>query len=257
MSHNISDLCGKRISLHELEFDYNDFVGIEQELENIPKSAFRGVVGVTATNDGSLRGDYACEVVSEVTPASKLRYILQHVERVAVDWCNDHEISVDDLTGERTSTHVHLNMTDVTTDDVKKMVLVYMAVEPYIFASMFPNRESNRFCVPCYSAAPEVQFMNLRSTKYCALNLRTLSRFGTMEFRHMGGNISVESIVHWVKIILRLKHIAINKSMDDLLNLVASGGVPDLVFGVGHNATQEQIDLGISTALRNAARNSV
>ena len=73
----------------------------------------------------------------------------------------------------------------------------------------------------------------------------------------MGGNISVESIVHWVKIILRLKHIAINKSMNELLNLVASGGVPDLVFGVGHNATQEQIDLGISTALRNAAQSNV
>lgn len=239
---SVASMCGKRISLHEREFDYNDFIGVEQELENIPRMVFNGVTGVSTTNDGSLRGD-SCEVVTEVMPASKMRFILQAVESVAREWMAEEGLRESDVLNERTSTHIHLNMSDVDIEDVKNMVMVYMAIEPHLFATKFADRESNRFCTPLYTMGA-INPLTLRSSKYQALNLKTLSRFGTVEFRHMGGCLSTEEIVDWAKLILRMKHIAISKSREELLHLIDTGHVFDLVFGVGTEVSEEHSRLG-------------
>ncbi len=89
------------------------------------------------------------------------------------------------------------------------------------------NRADNLFCIPasksfdvqCHygellkSLKDEEFDSNLQlPSKYAALNTHSMSRLGTLEFRHMGGCNNPDKLSDWINILLRLK----KSSLDDI-----------------------------------------
>lgn len=123
----------------------------------------------------------------------------------------------------RCSVHVHWNILDKTEEELKKILLLYMAVEKAMFA-VSGNRAHNIFCVPLLSRIPfnlTERFLNPHWTlvhhsegrrsmlnidwgKYSALNLLPIVNQGTIEFRHHAGTVDYAEIQNWLYTIKNL-----------------------------------------------------
>lgn len=118
----------------------------------------------------------------------------------------------------RTSTHVHLNILDMSTQELIEFLLIYLKYEKVLF-NLHGSRENNIFCIPAYkSTAVQEGFLNCiiylkrervlsnyTAYKYSALNLNSISTYGTVEFRHMGGTADLDRVNTWINIILQIK----------------------------------------------------
>jgi hypothetical protein len=161
--------------------------GIEVELENVLLGVDQR--GWDAVGDGSLRGggvEFLTPPVSLATAREMLRdlYRMKHEH----GWTG----------GPRCGIHIHMDMNSRTVKQAHAFVVAYACVEPALFAMCGPEREANIFCVPWYRAQnglTEVRnlfwrgsrdaLLRLRraQSKYTAMYLEPLARFGTMEFR--------------------------------------------------------------------------
>lgn len=252
MARSIESLCGKKLSMRN--FLNNDFVGVEIEMENLSPLYFSELPAVRVVNDGSLRGASSCEVVTEVLPASKVEYVLYQVKNT-IDICK-RELSLkdEDVFSHRTSVHVHLNMSDTTVNDVEKLIVLYMAVEPHLFTTLFPSREQSNFCVPYYTMLPQNPLRSVGS-KYWAVNKRTLSTYGTLEFRQMHGNCDVGLIMKWINIILALKDASLRFSWTEIESYISNESVFS-VLGLG-DASASDKTLGKYSALSSINLNRI
>lgn len=159
--------------------------------------------------DGSLR-NYGQEAISIPLQARQVPYAL-HVLTEALMF---HNPKFD--FSPRTSVHVHLNVRDLTWDEVKTLLLLYSIFERHFFSLAGTRREQSIFCVPLYlshqlQTYPHVEYACESWSKYSALNLGTITgnndvaRYGTIEFRHLFGTIDHEILFPWIESILCLK----------------------------------------------------
>jgi hypothetical protein len=135
----------------------------------------------------------------------------------------------------RTSVHVHVNVRDMTLQEVGAMSVLYLLFERAFFKFAGRNRDKSIFCVPyqdsiAYTKMVEhliyvtnnnnnqVDIFNM-FYKYHAYNMKPISTFGTIEFRHMAGTIEEERITIWVNLILCLKNYALGHSLTDILSV--------------------------------------
>lgn len=208
--------------------NYPSFVGVEIELEN-----FNADTLVRNTNfswfekffnlhrDPSLRNNGQEIVTRAGITLSNALYNLYHLL--------DDKALVKKLGWEvspRCSVHVHWNMQDKTDEQLKQILLVYMAIEPVLF-SISGNRNSNIFCVPLLRNIPKTLMaiiakpdlyivgegygaphMSINWGKYSALNLIPLTTQGTIEFRHHEGTLNFDRIKNWLLTINNLVEFA-------------------------------------------------
>ena len=189
-------------------------VGIEIELEGIDYSEFNSKYWRLA-RDGSLRN--GVELVSIPLRGKQIASALNYVRR----YFNTHPCYI----SFRTSVHVHLDVSTLEIDHLKHLLKLYLLYEPALFR-LNPdwNRYDNIFCVPARKsyAIQEGYATLLRDLdanqirtdyvgyKYSALNPNSINRFGTLEFRHMGGTDDVSNILRWIDVLLQLKKSAID-----------------------------------------------
>jgi len=214
----ISKMLGKRLSQFTIEPDYSrphhqTSVGIEVEVEGVDATD-EDFKRWTVTNDGSLQG--GIELVSLPVWGSGISDALMELD-------NFFKRSPPYLSF-RTSVHVHVNMLDLDTRTVIYLLNLYLFYEKPLFRLHQKwNRYDNMFCVPvrksidiqsAYSALiKDLERGRVKGSyvghKYSALNPNSLSKFGTLEFRHMGGCSDVKEISNWINILLQLKVAAI------------------------------------------------
>lgn len=198
-------------------------IGVEIELEDIRQDLhLRKYRDHGAWNfwkveeDGSLRGEYAREFVlaaplageSLVTALLLLEDVLSTGAKQLPN-CS-----------ERTSVHVHLNVSDLTTKEIRYLLGLYYAVEPLLFKYVGNNRDKNIYCLPGDIVTEDLlQFNSLGEEnikyllnnyqkydrKYSALNLSSLKKYGSLEFRHKGGDWRAYSNLTWINLILCMK----------------------------------------------------
>lgn len=121
----------------------------------------------------------------------------------------------------RTSTHVHCNVQTKTMLELYKIITLYWLLEPLLFRLCGPYRRSNLFClqlVDCEGLGqlvvdslntPTMPTNNwTTNNKYGALNLSSVNKFGSLEFRGMRGTHDVTEIDQWVRILLRIIEVA-------------------------------------------------
>lgn len=111
---------------------------------------------------------------------------------------------------ERTSTHVHLNVSNMELEHIKQLVLLYALYEEFFFAMVKPCRRDNIHCVPLtethlpakYSGSI-LQLVGAWS-KYTGLNLLRMQDLGTVEFRHLHGTSDEKELNTWLHVLENL-----------------------------------------------------
>jgi hypothetical protein len=126
--------------------------------------------------------------------------------------------------GERTSVHVHLDVRSWDSKLLQKFLLMYAVAEPILFKYIGQEREKNIYCWPFYHTEHVLRYIGLSSAKssaadiqrlsrsfssdhdkYGAVNMGSLRRLGSLEFRQFRGTTDVDDIIKWINIIYALK----------------------------------------------------
>lgn len=222
-----------------------DNVGIEIELEGL-KLFDRNTGGFklfppsgwTIHEDRSLRNDGAEFVFATPCGGREIWTRLTDLEA----WFKEHKLKP--IASNRTSVHVHIDASDVTTGEMLKWALIYTIYEPLLFSEFAPTRETSNFCVPTYNSVEtrivlgklrgsELGFatphwgkfydaivLQRENKRYGAMNLDAVRKFSTLEFRHLGGEWKSTPILDWVNVLLSLKKWAMdpNTSVKDIFH---------------------------------------
>ena len=185
--------------------------GIELEIEGVthvehPKNAC--TTGFVYHEDGSLRNNGA-------------EYVTHPMRRRELAYCLNQFFMKNKFTeanySERCSVHVHTNVGDLTWEQLRTLILVYLVFEHVLFRFIGHERDKNIFCVPLYdtmmlnrllSENLAVQSKAAKWEKYTALNLLPIYKdsvggrgLGTVEWRHMAGTNDVKFILLWCDLI--------------------------------------------------------
>jgi hypothetical protein len=209
------------------EFLDNNLVGIEIELENFNPG--RNIDPVFSnywnlTDDPSLRNN-------------GIEFILRnplagHDLNTALELASPYIANA--TAGERTSTHVHLDIRAWDESLAQNFLLLYSVMEPILFRYIGADREANIYCWPFYNtehilrnigrmlhrragrfrSSGFVNFFNRDSDKYGAINLASPRTLGSLEFRHFKGTTDIEEIKQWINIIFAMKIAAGDLSTD-------------------------------------------
>jgi hypothetical protein len=254
-------------------------VGIEIEVENVHRNTLRAEVGHAweVVRDGSLRPpDFSAELRSPspgYAGAALVKSIdalvgVKSLEKASFGW--------------RCALHAHIDMRDKTTEDLHVTAVLYSLLEPFIFAWDGTGRHESRFCMPWWVCDADItkamemitteddrtlQMLMNRFSKYTALNLEPLQRFGTIEFRHSQSTTDRTVLIEYINMGLdianaSLKHPDVTP-IEMVLEFMDKGPeafIPRWVSASTANAllrapigemplTQDVFDRSISTAI--------
>lgn len=111
---------------------------------------------------------------------------------------------------ERTSIHVHVNVSQLTMEQLRQLTLTYALLEPLFFKYVGAERQHNIYCVPLnYTFLPSIYNkdatgMYAKWHKYTAFNLKPVKDIGTVEFRHLYGTADKEVFTTWLNALKQL-----------------------------------------------------
>lgn len=214
--------------------DNSSLVGIEVELEKYGDVSEKHRYW-RPEHDGSLR-DGGIEFV--------LRQPLTGVDlELAIKELYSDILTKKYVTNQRCSTHVHIDGRDMTVNHLKAMVFVYGMVERMLYDNVAPEREDSFYCTPLYNstkhrrivgkALDDLDFCNC--PKYSGLNLRTLHKYGSLEFRMYEGLTGSKDLSRWVKLLMRLKSGTKQYeevALKDILKLYSENTAESIVYAV-------------------------
>jgi hypothetical protein len=198
-----------------------DLFGFEQELEGQKIKIITNELMKywTQHNDGSLRalnpGDQAVEYVlcrplnlADIEKALKLLYRELNAPDVKV------------YESYRTSIHVHLNFLQDTLRTVLNFITLSVIFDEMFVSQNGEQRVGNNFCLRTRDAEGQLadlmhsitKYGNLWSInmdhRYSSVNLASLLKFGTIEFRSLECSTDLDRVMHWVKTLNALKQAA-------------------------------------------------
>lgn len=128
------------------------------------------------------------------------------------------------LASRRAGIHVHVDVRDLTREQVIGFILLYSLVEPALYRWVGEQRDKSIYCTPLYEAdgATELVAGLLRQCqggsgdsimrcasnipRYGGMNPNALSKFGSIEFRQLKSTSDSERVLLWVRLLLKLKH---------------------------------------------------
>lgn len=187
--------------------------GLECEIEAVLPAKMKSVGIFVPKEDGSLRNN-GCEFVSAPAERATLMTNFINLQKyLGLDMAQDPF-------SQRTSVHVHVNVSSLTPEQAKNMFLLYALFEEFFFSMVKPDRRTNIHCVPLTETHLPMYYnrdiMGIRDrwSKYSALNLLRLSDLGTFEFRHHHGTGSVEDIDIWLRVLENLFELSKEITID-------------------------------------------
>jgi len=198
-------------------------VGIEIEVEGnqLPDA----VVGWRREEDGSLRGE-SCEYV--LRRPCKREQVGEYLSRITKGYEDNSSYITESA---RQSIHIHINVQDMSLTEVYSFIVLFLIYETSLVNYCGGDRVGNLFCLrssdaeyllsSLEAAASPSRFHRLDTDqlRYSALNVVSLFKFGSLEFRSMRGTSNFEMVEKWVGLLLRLKDMA--KQAHNPLSLVS------------------------------------
>ena len=187
-------------------------IAYEVELES-HKQVYPEAEGWSTGGDNSLRY-YGIEIKSRepVKEAS----ISKHLASLDASLKNYDWI----LPSPRTSVHTHVNVLGLTPVEIFTSAAAYWLFEPVFFALCDDTRKGNLFCLRLkdayglvYMIEEDIQGTMMKGTvpfnvfnnpdhRYAALNLASVCKFGSLEFRSLHGTTDVALMERWGKMCL-------------------------------------------------------
>lgn len=256
--------------------DRHTHVGIEIEVEGIINHAYETWLNnrphwFSVHSDGSLRNggvEFITYPFDATYAPSILNYFFTNLKRTNPGFTFTNRCSI----------HVHLDMTDTTYWQFESLYQLYLCFERQFYEYAGEVRENSNFCVPVSATPFEEYFFSttksrtwntllnsipdLDAAKYTGLNITRLRDIGTVEFRHLPGNIRAPWVYKFIQFIIALKKFAITHTRDEVNDIIMNANTisnyqpfAESVFGEHTNAlfpTGEfnLIEEGITTAKR-------
>jgi hypothetical protein len=137
----------------------------------------------------------------------------------------------------RSAFHYHLNVRDLTLEQLAVFLLLYSTVEFLMFKMTTEFRMASNFCVPVNDTYDYYEFVrellegkwdrgdfqpDMAGGKYGALGLFRLWDLGTVEFRHLHGTLDLHLLQNWIGLGLALKKAARNISAKKLERILCT-----------------------------------
>lgn len=202
------------LSIGKKQSPYKDGMSIEIEAEFTDEPNLEKIDPFWRLHkDGSLRG-VGYEFISR-TPVDKEKLVEKATELVHSSIFNKYSPS------HRTSTHIHLNVQNWTLGKLKAFLLLYYLCEPVLTNWAGEHRVGNLFCLQLHEAQEVEKAISLvlkekwgslhgsfDNYKYSALNVASIARLGTVEFRQLRGTKDPVVISLWLDKINKLDRVA-------------------------------------------------
>lgn len=209
-------------------------VGIEVEMEG------KGLYSIYApswrkVSDGSLRGDddlgiNAFEYVLKLPcSASRVPEKLEEIARYLAE--PDGPCLV---LSNRCGVHVHINCQKMNQEQVIKYIILYLILENVLLHYCGEDREGNMFCLRTKDAGyllhslingQSLRKISSQDIRYSSINMCSLRKFGSLEFRALPTPSNLKDISKWVNILLAIR-LASSKyeNLSDMVTDVSSIG---------------------------------
>ena len=203
---NILDICrGMRKKIGE--------VGIEIEVEgdNLPISP----MGWDRVNDGSLRGESGEYVLTSPVVRKSVKKFLKRMTDANKESGFKFKFS------NRQSIHIHINVQEMGLTQVYNFITLFLLFEQHLVKFCGVEREGNLFCLRSgdaegliealeeASSPATINRLNTDDIRYSAMNVSSLFKYGSLEFRSMRGTDDYTLIEKWIEILLSLKDAAL------------------------------------------------
>jgi len=212
----IWDELGCNIAFSELRDPTSlQFLGLECEIEAVEDHGTADRLGWNVTTDGSLRNN-GFEYISRPVTVSAASDMFRRLHGTI-------KLRDSDPFSQRTSIHVHANCANMEIKQVRTAILLYALFEEAFFLMCSQERRDNIHCTPLTETyLPSIYNSSLNNMiarwhKYTALNIKPLTKQGTIEFRHMQGHNDVKLLDEWLTIIQNLltvaKEVSINQDL--------------------------------------------
>lgn len=191
--------------------------GIELEVEGVsPDDVPDSLLSTfSITEDHSLRN--GIELVSRPITLAQV----EAVAPVYTEWASE-VVTLSD----RCSTHIHVNVQDMTEDQFKAFLWLCIAIEPALMSTVSEVRQENVYCYPVYKTTNLVhKYRELftqpnsffsSTPKYCAIGLFRLREYGTVEFRMFDGTTNGSDLVRWCSLLDSLRTKALTSTIESL-----------------------------------------
>jgi len=170
-------------------------------------------------DDGSLRGHY---------PNERAEFVLKKpigIEKVkeAVESLKEGLPEAKLNFSYRTSVHVHVNVQDLTNEELLNFMYIYLLLEEPLVNFCGRDRKGNRFCMRIQDAEGFVFTLarvfeggipvalngfNENDIRYSSMNIASLRKYGSIEFRAMRGNMDSDLIESWAQTLVNLREFS-------------------------------------------------
>lgn len=192
-------------------------VGIEIEVEGENLREVHNAFW-KSEDDGSLRGEFPhqrCEYIfKKPQPYDKVGAIVGNLKKEL----EDAEFNF----SHRTSCHVHVNVQELTLEQLLNMMYIYLLVEEPLINFCGRVRKGNQFALRLQDAegilnhvqrlfergAGVIEEIQQDEVRYAALNIAAVAKYGSLEFRGMRGTMDENIIIPWVETLINIRELA-------------------------------------------------
>lgn len=198
---------------HSKTHRYGDFFGIELELEDIDYGRVESIPWNHWNNhgDGSLQEGGREFVLAGPRGGNQLIAALDEFYQADIDATN----------GLRTSTHIHINASDLSVGELRTMLVVSYTVEAALFRWIGENRKWCGYAMPL-TEMPSARLRNLltadrlrsmlqsitpsrNNDRYYGVNVGLIAKHGTVEYRHFPGKPERAELEEWLDFVRAMK----------------------------------------------------
>lgn len=159
-------------------------------------------------------------------------------------------------TSHRCSTHVHLNVSDLSKDQFESLLYLCLCLEPLLMEYCSPFRHNSNFCMPTYNSVNLIDqyrrtvslvdtgSYNFDFPKYSAMSLYRLPDLGTIEFRMFEGINDTDRLDKVIQLIHQIYTIGTTRSVSQLKDNKVQQGVQTLLTPLLSDIYQQLIPQG-------------
>ena len=211
-------------------------LGVEIEVEGKRLPIYLDERYWRVDKDGSLKGE-SWEYVTP-TPRS-LSDIKEALDHLKVAYKNNLTVVSDTI---RAGVHVHRNVQKLTSKQLFTFIISYFILEDVLVEWCGPSRVGNHFCLRSRDAefvlfqllkaieTKKLGGLNKTNIRYCSLNVCSLFKYGSIEFRAMRGTSDLDLIYTWAATIDELYNSCLKFSDPrEVVLSVCSAGEAELI----------------------------
>jgi hypothetical protein len=215
-------------------FSSTEFIGVELEYEGLHTHTVQTYLTNLPSSKIIADTDYSLKFAGvELKFSSALNgsNIIEALETVKV-LLKNYEDKVY-LAGHRCSTHIHINVSDLTLPQLHRFLLFAYFCEPALMDVCASDRRDNVFSVGIdkledytevlYKISKGDVTFDPSTAKYRAIGLNSIYSLGSLEFRMFNGTTDMDQVLDWINFVQEIKHIAINaENVTSILTAVMS-----------------------------------